>query len=38
MVVMGGLQMTLSFCVCEAGSEKPLAEFVPREPLVLAAK
>jgi hypothetical protein len=32
MVVMGGLQMTPSFCAGDAGSERPLAEFVPREP------
>ena len=28
LVVMGGLQMTPSFCACEAGSERLEAEFM----------
>jgi hypothetical protein len=37
MVVMGGLQMTLSFCGCKADAERPVAEFVQSKTTGLAA-
>jgi hypothetical protein len=37
MVVMGELQMTLSFCGCKADAERPVAEFVQSKTEGLAA-